>query len=436
MVANKQALDDVTALARDLIRIPSLTPIRPQLQPEASRSLDYLENILHAAGANCRRLTFEGGHETWGYPVDNLYAEWGDCETCPHICFLGHTDVVPPGDPAGWSADPYSGHIDGGFLCGRGATDMKGAVAAFIAAAIRHVRKSAAAGQPAALSLLLTTDEEWVALNGTRKVLEWMRDAGKRPAAFLVGEPSSSEEFGAAIKVGRRGSLCGTLRAAGIQGHAAYPQLFENPNRALALALTILHQIRWDDGTDIMPATNFETVAMASGDFNATAIIPGEAAALWNIRFTHRETVAGLMANLQDSLENPPDWVKSHADAIVLRKLKLIGNVETASMPYYSHPGAFAQIIVSVVAQLCGRTPILDAGGGTTDGRFIHDYYPQAEIVELGLPEAGGIRRSAQPDEFGKRGGMHQADERCSLRDLECLADCYTEILSAYDGRE
>jgi succinyl-diaminopimelate desuccinylase len=424
----------VVEIARDLIQIPSLTPVTPELRDTARRGLDYMRGVLQAAGARCHWLTFDGGHPAWGYPVDNLYAEWIGDPAAPSLCFIGHTDVVPPGDAATWRRDPFGATIEGDFLFGRGATDMKGAVAAFAAAAVEAARGFAKAGKPPNISLILTTDEEWAAINGTRRVLAWMRDTGRTPTAFIVGEPSSEEFFGSGIKIGRRGSLCGTLTARGVQGHAAYPGLYENPNRALALALAMLNNHRWYDAAPGLPATNFEPVALQSGDFGATAIIPGEARALWNIRFTHHQTPAGLVAKLQELLENPPRWAKDHPDAKELPKLQLIANIETAALPYYSPAGPLASMAKSVIASRTRRNPILDARGGTTDGRFVHGFFPEAEIVEIGLPECGGLTRNGHVGLFGKTGGMHQADECCSLHDLQTLMWCYLDLLRVFFG--
>lgn len=376
------------SLASDLVKIPSLTPVSPHLLPAASQSLDCLQAFLESAGAACHRLTFHGEHELWSYPVDNLYAEWNGDETLGHLCFIGHTDVVPPGDVALWKSDPFGGVIRDGFLWGRGATDMKGAVAAFSAAAAGFAR-SAPRRLPK-VSLVITTDEEWAGVNGTRRVLEWMRSKGRSPSAFLIGEPSSPCHLGSHIKIGRRGSLCGVLQAKGVQGHAAYPELFENPNRALALALTILSAHRWADSVHGMLPTAFEVIAVRSGDFNATAIIPGEAQALWNIRFTPQQTVDTLLSKLRSLLEDPPEWARNHPDGADLARITIAGNTSTASTPYYSPPSGFAKLVSQSVLATIGRTPVLDAGGGTTDGRFIHPVFPGAEIVELGLPENGG----------------------------------------------
>ena len=414
------------SLACDLVKVPSLTPLSPQLFPAAKQSLDCLQDFLESAGAACHRLSFQGGHEIWNYPVDNLYAEWSGDESFGHLCFIGHADVVPPGDLALWKSDPFSGVIREGFLWGRGATDMKGAIAAFSAAAASFA--SSGPSRFPKVSLVITTDEEWAAVNGTCKILEWMRSNGRTPSAFLIGEPSSPSHLGSHIKIGRRGSLCGVLHAKGVQGHAAYPELFQNPNRTLTLALTILSAQRWADSVHGMLPTAFETIAIASGDFNATAIIPGEAQALWNIRFTPQQTTDRLLAKVRTLLETPPEWARNHPNSADLAGITIIGNTGTASLPYYSPPSSFATLVSRSVFATIGQTPVLDAGGGTTDGRFIHPVFPGVEIVELGLPEDGGAR-----DPRHLSGGMHQADERCSVIDLGRLAQCYSAILNAFN---
>jgi succinyl-diaminopimelate desuccinylase len=416
---------DCLDLAAQLVKIPSLTPVSPELRAAAALAIDCVQSFLQQSGAHCHRLVFQGGHERWDYPVDNLFAEWDGDDDLGHLCFAGHIDVVPAGDLRLWSCDPFCGTIRDGFLWGRGATDMKGAVAAFCAAGAAFAKGSA---QPRPkLSLIITADEEWAAVNGTKKVLDWMLASGRRPSAFLIGEPSSPEEVGSHIKIGRRGSLCGTVRAKGVQGHAAYPDLFENPNRALALALAVLHFHRWEDSFEGMPPTAFEAVALESGDFNATAIIPGEAQALWNIRFTPEQNVETLLFKLRNLLEDLPMWARDHHDSASLKDITIIGNTGTASMPYHSLPSSFACLVSNALASANGRPPVLDAEGGTTDGRFVHAVFPEAQIVELGLPENGGRDSKARLP-----GGMHQADERCSVADLNLLTRCYASILSAF----
>jgi succinyl-diaminopimelate desuccinylase len=417
---------DCLSLASELIKIPSLTPITAELGSVAALSLDCLQTFLEARGAHCHRLIFEGGHEKWGYPVDNLFAEWPGDDALGHLCFIGHTDVVPPGDPNLWSFDPFCGRIQDGFLFGRGATDMKGTVAAFCAAAAAFALD---AGHPRPkVSLIVTTDEEWAAINGTRKVLDWMRMSGRTPTAFLVGEPSSPTELGSHIKVGRRGSLSGTIRVKGVQGHTAYPNLFENPNRTLALALTVLNSHIWDDASEIMPATAFEVVALRSGSFASTAIIPGEAEALWNIRYTAQQTPAGLLAKLGNLLDHLSKWARQHPDGAKLaHSIVIHGHTDLASMPYHSAPSSFARLVANSVATHVGRIPVPDAGGGTTDGRFVHTVFPQAQIVELGPPES-----CAGKDGLQMHGGMHQPDERCSIIDLGLVTRCYASILRTF----
>lgn len=409
-------------LAQQLVQIPSLTPLTPDLQPAARQSLDLIQAFAQESGAQCHRLIFEGGHAKWGYPVDNLYVEWpGDGGR--HLCFLGHTDVVPPGDASAWGSEPFSGDIRDGYLWGRGATDMKGAVAAFCVAAARF-----ACGQRdkrSTISMLITTDEEWAAVNGTRRVLEWLAANGRTPDAFLVGEPSSPSEFGTHIKIGRRGSLCGTLRAEGVQGHAAYPGLFVNPNRALSAALTALHAHQWDDALPGMPETRLETVALRSGDFGQTAIIPSAAEALWNIRFTPNQSVDDLVAKLRNLLVSNPDWISSPSEPAEPHPVAITANTDTVSMPYYSPQAGFASLVSSAVAAEMGRTPICDAVGGTTDGRFVQPVFSQAEIVELGLPENGGAGDAL-------RGGMHQLDECCRVADLERLSATYFRVIQGF----
>jgi succinyl-diaminopimelate desuccinylase len=195
-----------------------------------------------------------------------------------------------------------------------------------------------------------------------------------------------------------------------------------------------MHGLLWDDGEPGLPPTNFETIALRSGDFGATAIVPAEAEALWNIRFTHRHTPLALNAKLENLLDNSDGGAKDHACAKLLCNLQLTANLDTAAMPYYSSPGALAALARSVIATETGREPQLDAEGGTTDGRFIHEFFAEAEIIELGLPEAGGLSRTAHADRFGRQGGMHQADECCAIADLAALTRCYRGIIAGWSG--
>ncbi len=417
-------------LIQNLLRIPSQTAVTPDLFPASKASLDYLEGYLKNYGATCHRMTFEGDDEQWGYPVDNLYAEWTMEGAEKHLCFMGHTDVVAPGNNGLWSSQPFSGDIKDGWIYGRGATDMKAAVATFCIAAAELAHKGKLS--PVNISLIITTDEEWVAINGTRKVLNWMSENNRHPNAILVGEPSSADIFGSHIKVGRRGSLCGTLVAPGVQGHAAYKDLFENPNRALSLAGAILNAHIWDNNIPHFPATNFELIALQAGSFSNSSIVPNKAEALWNVRFTPEYTTERIHKTITGLLEQPPEWARSHPDSSELNKIQVTSHIDTVSLPYYSKPADFADITANAVQAHTGTVPVMDGVGGTTDGRFVQEFFPDAEIVELGLPEKGGYPGTTPPDDYGQRGGMHQVDERCSINDIQKLLLCYQEIITKF----
>lgn len=424
--------------AQELVRVPSITAVDPADLDASRKTLDIVADFVKKSGADTRRMSFSGGHDKWDYEVDNLYAEWvlgtpQDGKTEKYLCYIGHTDVVPTGDAENWSGDPFSGEVKDGYLYGRGITDMKGSVAAFAAAVGELAEKAAAENISIRIGIVLTTDEEWAAVNGTRKILDWLKKEGKQPDSFIVGEPSSQDEIGSHIKLGRRGSLCGTFTAKGVQGHAAYTELFENPNRALSLALTILNSEAWADGNQYFPDTNFEAVAVNAGDFNASAVIPEKAEALWNIRYTHNQTPEELAEWIKDRLKNPPEWAKNHPDADKLDKITVTANLDTASVPYYSPPAALAKAAAQAVKEIKGKAPILDGSGGTTDGRFVQDYFPDAEIIELGLPERGGYdAHGRQPGDYCKKGGMHQIDERANIQDIVTLRDMFKATLRNY----
>lgn len=417
-------------LAQSLIRFPSLSPVNSQLAVQSSEILDYIQEYLSGYGARCKRLPFEGGHAKWNYKVDNLYAEWRFGESPRHLCFIGHTDVVPPGDEADWSQNPFSGQLKNGWIYGRGATDMKGAVAAYCAAITQILPWLE--DKSVCLSLILTSDEEWAAINGTKKVLEWLKKNGVEIDAAIVGEPSSSDLLGSHIKVGRRGSVCGELNISGVQGHAAYPDMYDNPNRALSLAAAILSSYCWESNDCYFPPTNFEIVALQSGNFGESAIIPNKANALWNIRFAPQYEIEQIKLILNNALAHPPEWAKHHPDFDKLAKVRIRVNSDTAALPYFSEPGFLAEIAVDAVRKVTNITPDLDGGGGVTDGRFLHDFFPHAQIIELGLPEKGGRNCSEDLKEYGRRGGMHQIDERCLVKDIENLSLCYQKIISQF----
>jgi succinyl-diaminopimelate desuccinylase len=417
----------LVTLTKELIKSNSLTPVTKDLLPEASRSLDIIEKFFKKNKPTIKRLTFSGDHPKWSYAVDNLYLEWSWGKPEKHLCFIGHTDVVPPGDITSWSVDPFSADEKKGFIYGRGSTDMKGAVAAYCCAIKNFIEVNNINNLK--LSLIITTDEEWAAVNGVKKVLSWMKDKGIKPDAFIVGEPSSLDHIASDIKIGRRGSLCGTLEVKGVQGHAAYNALFVNPNRALTLAMTILHTLKWNDGDKFFPNTNFENIALNSGNFGATAIIPGEARALWNIRYTTKHTPNSLEKQLNKILKSPPTVFKKHPDFKLLKNVQVVCNKSTASIPYYSKPKKLALLAQKTIKSKLGIKTGLDAFGGTTDARFIHHFFPKAEVIELGLPEKGGFTKDL---DYGKKGGMHQIDEKVSIKDLTILSEIYNDLIKNY----
>ncbi len=420
---------DITIkLAQDLVRVGSVTPLDAKDLPTARAALDVAAAAATRSGATATRLEFEGGHKKWDYKVDNLFLEWTFGTPEKHICYIGHVDVVPPGDEKKWTDAPFSGTIHDGYLYGRGVTDMKGSVAAFITSvedAIAELKKQG----NVKVSMILTTDEEWAAVNGTLKVLEWMKAQGNAPDAFIVGEPSSQDALGSHIKIGRRGSLVGTFNVTGVQGHAAYQELFENPNRALSLAVAILNSTSWKDGNENFPNTNFEAVAFKSGDFNASAVIPGKAELLWNIRFTPQQTPDSLEKWINDTLANPPEWAKQHPDYALLQNITVTANKDTASVPYYAQPAGLADAAKDAVKTVLGIDAKLDGSGGTTDGRFAGRVFPQAEIIELGLPERGGMVDGKKDASYLLKGGMHQVDERAALADLVNLRHIFSATI-------
>jgi succinyl-diaminopimelate desuccinylase len=429
--AGREAEDVTVKLAAALVRVPSVTPVDKKDYPASENALALVAAAAQNSGAAVTRLDFEGGHAKWDYKVGNLVLEWSFGKPEKHICYLGHLDVVPPGDAAKWSESPYSGTIENGYLHGRGVTDMKGSVAAFLSAVEERLEDLKRDGN-VKITMVLTTDEEWAAVNGSAKVLQWLKAKGEAPDAFIVGEPSSQDALGSHIKIGRRGSLVGTFNVAGVQGHAAYQDLFENPNRALALAVSILTSHEWKDGNAHFPATNFEPVAVKSGDFNASAIIPGSASLLWNIRFTPQQTPESLEKWLNEALKNPPDWARAHPDADLLKNVSVTANKDTASKPYYSAPGPLAEAACGAIRAVLGTETAFDGSGGTTDGRFAAEIFPRAEIIELGLPERGGIAHGHKEDDYLAKGGMHQVDERAAVSDLIALRKIFEQTVLNY----
>jgi succinyl-diaminopimelate desuccinylase len=379
------ALPDVLALAQALIRCPSVTP-------EDAGALAVLEAALEPLGFACHRLPFATG----GSPkVENLYAVIG--ETGANFCFAGHTDVVPVGDRGGWQADPFAAEVRAGELYGRGAADMKGAVAAFAAAAARFLaRRGRDFG--GRISLLITGDEEGPSINGTRQVLGWLAARGERLDACIVGEPTNPERLGEMIKIGRRGSLTGRLTVHGVQGHSAYPQLADNPVHHLLKMLATILAEPLDGGSEHFQPSTLQVTSIDVGN-PASNVIPARADAIFNIRFNDRHSGA--------SLER---WLKAAFDAEGARYELAI---QVSGESFLTPPGPLSALVARAVKRVTGLEPQLSTTGGTSDARFIKDHCP---VAEFGL--AGRT--------------MHKVDERVPVADLEALAEIYEAVLDGY----
>ncbi len=381
---------DPIELARGLLRCPSVTPAE-------GGALALIEGVLKAAGFAVHRVTFA---EPGTAPVENLYARIG--EAAPHLTFAGHTDVVPPGDAAAWRHGPFAGEIVDGTLYGRGAVDMKGAVACAIAASLDHV---AAHGAPkGSISFLITGDEESVAVNGTVKLLQWAAGRGEKFDHCILGEPSNASALGDTIKVGRRGSLNGTLVISGKQGHVAYPERADNPVRGLVTLMSALMAEPLDHGSDHFTPSNLEFTSIDIGN-PVVNLIPGEARARFNIRFNDHHSQVALRTLIEHRAAAAAggrvrwkiEWEPSNAD------------------PFLTRSGTFVDLVVGAIADVTGRTPTLSTTGGTSDARFIKNYCP---VLEFGL--------------VGQT--MHQVDERTPVGDLTMLTAVYRAILDRYFG--
>ncbi len=381
---------DPLPLLEDLIRCPSVTP-------DQAGALDCLAAYLSRAGFHCERLVFS---EAGTPDVDNLFARFG--KGAPHLCFAGHIDVVPPGRLEDWAAPPFAAHQEDGFLFGRGASDMKGSVAAFATAAVDAVAAGDFAGS---LSLLVTADEEGPAINGTRKVLAWMKEKGHIPDHCLVGEPTSAEKLGDMIKIGRRGSLGFDISIAGVQGHVAYPHKADNPIPKLARLVDRLASHKFDDGNDRFDPT---TLAFTTFDVGnpAANVIPARARARFNIRFNTEHTQEQLVAAVRDICKSVETEL---GGSFVL-------NVAPGADAFITEPGAFVGVVLDAIAAETGIVARLSTSGGTSDARFIKDYCP---VLEFGPLNAT----------------IHQVNERIAIADLRNLGAIYRTIIETYLGR-
>lgn len=376
---------DPVPIAQALIRCPSVTPAD-------AGALDVVQRLLEPLGFGCERLVF--GPDD--YRVDNLFARRGSGG--PHFCYCGHTDVVPPGDLAAWADDPFAGVVKDGVLYGRGACDMKGGIAAFLAGLTDFL-----ADRPdhrGSISLLITGDEEARSVDGTARVLEWMQANGQIPDMALVGEPTSRRELGDIIKNGRRGSLTAYITVQGKQGHSAYPADADNPIHRLVAALGPLLAAPLDHGSDFFQPTSLQVTGLDVGN-SASNVIPASARAMINIRFNDLHTSASLTERLHAALKA----------AGCRYELK----VECSGESFVTQPGPFVEGLSRAIARETGVTPRLDTGGGTSDARFIARYCPVVEFGAVGET-------------------LHQVNERAPVDELRRLAGTYRAILGEMLG--
>ncbi|HEC01787.1 MAG TPA: succinyl-diaminopimelate desuccinylase [Sphingomonadales bacterium] len=374
---------DALQLTRDLIRCPSVTP-------QDAGALDVVQGALDGLGFTCYRLPFGEGADR----VDNLYARLGTAS--PNFCFAGHTDVVPAGEQNHWQDDPFGAEIRDGAIFGRGASDMKGAIAAFVAATSEFI--DCGADFTGSISFLITGDEEGPAVNGTIKVLDWLTEKGEILDYCLVGEPTNPGKVGDMAKIGRRGSLNGRLVVRGTQGHVAYPHLADNPIPRLVRMLDGLLARDFNDGNDHFQPTNLEVVSVDVGN-GASNVIPETAEARFNIRFNNAQN--------DDDLQQ---WVRSVCDGVG-------GNysleMRASGDAFLTPPGILSSLITDAVSKVTGRVVELSTSGGTSDARFIKDHCP---VSEFGL-----VNQT-----------MHKVDECVRLDDLAELTAIYREILTSF----
>ncbi len=392
------SVSDPIANLQTLIRCPSVTPAE-------GGALSALEAMLTPLGFKVERMIATEP----GLPdVENLYARLGT--DGPHLMFAGHTDVVPVGDEASWSHPPFGAEIADGEMFGRGAVDMKGGIACFVAAVARHIEKNGA--PEGSISFLITGDEEGPSVNGTEKLLKWAAEKGEQWDACLVGEPTNPDMLGDMIKIGRRGSVSGKVTVFGVQGHAAYPHLADNAVRGLLPLASALMGPPFDTGTPEFPASNLEVTTVDVGN-PATNVVPAKAGFAFNIRFNDTWTADTVKAEILRRLDEAaadqtlrPDrqptryeiiWAERPSHVFLTRNNALIGSLSAA------------------VEAVTGKQPALSTTGGTSDARFIKDYCP---VVEFGL--------------VGQT--MHMVDERVALADLETLTQIYGTFLTRWFG--
>lgn len=384
--------DPVQTLAA-LIRCPSVTP-------EEGGALTTLSAMLAEMGFANDRVTFSDAETP---DVENLYSRLGS--RGPHLMFAGHTDVVPVGDAGAWTQGPFGADIIDGEMFGRGAVDMKGGIACFVSALARLIERK---GVPeGSVSLLITGDEEGPSINGTEKLLAYAKAKGERWDAAVVGEPTNPDQMGDMIKIGRRGSLSGTLRIDGVQGHVAYPHLADNPLRGVVKLVDALLDPPLDAGNERFPPSNLEVTSIDTGN-TATNVIPANTTARFNIRFNDQWTAESLADELRGRLARAAGQRPERSP------VRYSVEFDARSSPsFLTRDNALIKALSEAVAEATGRTPALSTTGGTSDARFIKDYCP---VVEFGL--------------VGKT--MHMVDERVALSDLESLTGIYEVFLERW----
>jgi succinyl-diaminopimelate desuccinylase len=366
---------DPIALATELINCPSVTPASGEV-------FDVLEAVLTSLGFTCHRWTM--GDPPDG-PTENMVAIRG--EGSPHFGFAGHLDVVPPGE--GWSGDPFDAQIVGGRLIGRGANDMKSAIAAYVAALSRL-------GETAGtLSLLITGDEEGFAAYGTPRIIDWLNEKQIRPDMILIGEPTSVDRLGDTVKIGRRGSVNMWIEVPGVQGHVAYPHRATNPIAPLARVIAALDAVHLDDGTDQFPPSNLEFTAISTPT-DASNVIPGSATAQLNIRFNNLHKGADLARMVEEIAERVAPGAEVRA--------RISGEA------FLTPPGKLFDVVVEAIEEETGVAPELSTSGGTSDGRFLIQLCP---VVDFGLPNAT----------------MHKLDESAAVDDIQALSRIYERVV-------
>ncbi|WP_323688555.1 succinyl-diaminopimelate desuccinylase [Rhizobium sp. AN83] len=387
--------DPVANLAA-LIRCPSVTPAE-------GGALSLLDTLLSPLGFAVEKMV---ATEAGTPDVENLYARLGT--EGPHLMFAGHTDVVPVGDEAAWSHPPFAAEIAGGEMFGRGAVDMKGGIACFVAAIARYIEKH---GKPkGSVSFLITGDEEGPSINGTSKLLEWAAAKGETWDACVVGEPTNPDQSGDMIKIGRRGSISGRITVHGVQGHAAYPHLADNPIRGLLQLTHALMHPPFDHGTDDFQPSNLEVTTIDTGNA-ATNVIPARATASFNIRFNDSRTVESLRAEIIRRLDAAAAEGELRPDRSPV-KYDIVWADRPAHV-FLTRNNALISSLSGAVEAVTGKEPKLSTTGGTSDARFIKDYCP---VVEFGL--------------VGQT--MHMVDERVEVADLETLTRIYETFIERW----